>query len=96
MYNKLITMFTTFCVFNLSTEVIKPCAYFNKYQFIKIFLFTYINMSLINQLLAFLCEITVHILSHNDTDFSKVRWKCEVYLHSVSFKQQIKISHKNV
>ena len=45
-------MFTTFCVFNLSTEVIKPCAYFNKYQlsidmkykFIKIFLFNYINV----------------------------------------------------
>lgn len=53
-------------------------------------------MSLINQLLAFLCEITVYILSYNDTDFSKVRWKCEVYLHSLSFKQQIKISHKNV
>lgn len=68
-----------------------------KYQFIKIFLFTYTNMSSVNQqLLEFLCEIIVHILSYNDTDFSKVRWKCEVYLHSISFKQQIKISHKNV
>lgn len=34
-------------------------------------------MSSINQqLLAFLCEITVHILSYSDTDFSKVR--CDV------------------